>query len=114
MAACPATGASAAAEPAPSPCRDPRRFKLSSLPLLRLRLDQQMHLKVDNQCRCRTPNRTKILTVHVIRYPVTPRFQTAQRHLPVPLRRIERVMHIPARADGVSFRFIEADIIERA
>src|SRR3954452_68117 len=108
MAACPATGASAAAAPAPSPCRDPRRFKLSSPPLLRLRLDQQMHLKVDNQCRCRTLNRAETLTVHVIRYLVTPRFQTAHVHLPFPLRRIERVIHVPARADDVSFRFIEA------
>src|SRR3954454_12173850 len=63
MAACPETGASAAADPAPSAYRNPRRFKIPSLPLLRFHLDQEMLVEVNIQCRRRTLNRTKILTV---------------------------------------------------
>ena len=64
--------------------------------------------------RNRTVNDSEVFPVHIIDNVIRAIVQASQFQPTLPIRRVERVIHLLIFADHVRFRQIETNIVERA
>src|SRR5439155_16780134 len=80
--------------------------------LLRYGLEQQVLFELHVEDPDRTANCSQSPSLHIVGHAIGAPTQSSKLDLPFPLGSVECVIHVPGLADSMSFRAVEADVVE--